>query len=54
MIKGVVRNYHWAPETVGALYFDSQDIHGLVFWHADIIQAEKELKEKMKKPPGKR
>jgi len=52
-MKSVVRNHHWAPEIMGALYFDSQDIHGLLYWYADVIQAEKDLKNQMEEAKKK-
>lgn len=49
MIKSVVREHHWAPATIGALYFDAEDREGLEYWYNDIIEVDKKLKEKTSK-----
>lgn len=54
MMKSVVRNHHWAPQVMRALYFDSKDISGLVYWYADVIQAEKQLKVQMEEAKKKK
>lgn len=47
MIKSVVREFHWAPSVVGALYFDSIDYEGLEYWYDDVVQVHKEFKPKV-------
>lgn len=49
MIKTVVREHHWAPSVVGALFFDKGEYDSLDFWYNDIVTVDKEMKEKTKK-----
>lgn len=49
MIKSVVRQYRWSPETVDNLYVDNIDYHGLEFWYNDVLEYQKEI-EKSTKP----
>ena len=46
MIKSVVREHHWAPDTLGVLFYDREDYLGLLYWYEDIIEVHKELKNK--------
>jgi len=46
MIKSVVREYHFSPATVGDFYLDDQDYEGLEFWYNDVIEIQRQLKEK--------
>lgn len=48
MIKSVVREHHWAPHIVGALYFDAEDYQGLQFWYDDLAEMQKEIKDRSK------
>lgn len=45
-IKNVVRETKWAPEIIGALFFDDIDYLGIDYWNNDIIQVNGELKPK--------
>jgi hypothetical protein len=45
----IVREQHWAPEQVGALYFDGQDYQGLLFWYNDVIEVQRQIKAATKK-----
>jgi hypothetical protein len=53
MVKSVVREHHWAPSQVGALYFDAIDYEGLVYWYEDVKEVDESLKEKTKTPKTK-
>ena len=44
IIKSVVREYHFTPETIDDLFMDDVDYHGLLFWYDDTLQIQKELK----------
>jgi hypothetical protein len=46
MIVSVVREHHWAPEIIGALFVDDGDHHGLEFWYNDVLEVSNELKKK--------
>lgn len=46
MVVSVVREHHWAPSEVGALYFDSEDHHGLEYWYNDVKLCNDEIKPK--------
>lgn len=46
MIKSVVREHHWAPSVVGALYFDNEDYLGLEYWYNDVTETVKALEKK--------
>lgn len=48
MVKSVVREHHWAPSEVGALYFDYQDYYGLIYWYEDVKEVDKELRKDLK------
>lgn len=43
MVKSVVREYHWAPEVVGALFFDAEDYKGLGFWYNDAKEVSESI-----------
>ena len=43
-----MREHHWPVSEIDALFFDSIDYHGLVFWYNDIIAVNKELEAKTK------
>lgn len=43
-----MREHHWAPSEVGALFFDAEDIHGLDFWYNDV----KNVNDEIKNPKG--
>lgn len=47
-IINVVRQYNWAPESIGALFVDEVDYLGLFFWNNDAEKINAELKEKPK------
>lgn len=44
MVKTVAREYHWAPNIIGAFFIDDNDWHGLEFWYNDVNEMNKELK----------
>lgn len=44
MVQSVVREHHWAPSEVGALYFDAQDYQGLEYWYNDVKKVSDEIK----------
>ena len=46
MIKTVVREHHWSPETINGLYLDSIDHFGLEYWYNDIKEVHAELNKK--------
>lgn len=46
MIKTIVRQHHWAPEAMGALYFDDLDYEGLLFWFDEVMEAIAEMKKR--------
>lgn len=46
MIASVVREHHWAPDQIGALFIDSQDYQGLEFWYDDVMEMTAEIKKK--------
>jgi len=48
MFRSIAREFHWAPEILGALYFDREDHYGLVFWIDDIKESHEDLKTKKK------
>jgi hypothetical protein len=48
MIISVAREHHWAPEVLGALYFDAEDYMGLRFWFEDIKEVDKAIKNSTK------
>lgn len=49
MIKSVVREHHFTPDVIDALFFDAQDHRGLEFWYNDIVQVHKEMNDSLKK-----
>jgi hypothetical protein len=52
MILTVVREFHWAPSIVGALYIDAEDYEGLEYWYNDVVKTNKELNPKAKDDNG--
>jgi hypothetical protein len=46
MIKTLVREHHWSPNTIGDLFVDTVDYKGLEFWYNDIVETTKELETK--------
>lgn len=48
MIRSVVREHHWTPETIDGLYLDDRDHHGLEYWYNDVSEVTKSLKPKEK------
>lgn len=46
MVKSVVREHHWAPEVIGALFFDAQDYLGLQYWYEDVKEVSDSLNKK--------
>ncbi len=44
MILTVIREHHWPPEVVDALFLDAKDHHGLVFWYNDVVETHKNIK----------
>ncbi len=36
MFKSIALEYHWPPGILSGLYFDSEDLEGLLFWFNDI------------------
>lgn len=49
MVKSVIRQYRWTPETVDKLYIDAHDHHGIEFLYNDIKASIEELKAQNKK-----
>lgn len=43
MIRMVVREYKWTPETIGNLYLDDMDFLGLEYWYNDIVSMNKRI-----------
>jgi hypothetical protein len=46
MIRSVVREHHWTPDTISRLYLDCRDHDGLVYWYEDIKAVVAEMKKK--------
>lgn len=46
MIKSVVREHHWPPDTIGGLFCDNLDHEGLEFWYEDVKEVNKQLTAK--------
>ncbi len=46
MVRSVAREYHWPPDKIGGFFIDAQDFFGLEFWYNDIIEANKDFKNK--------
>jgi hypothetical protein len=46
MVKSVVREHHWAPEIIGALFFDAEDRFGLEYWYTDVKEVHEQLTKK--------
>jgi len=53
MVKSVVREHHWAPDQIGALYFDAADYQGLVYWYNDVVEVSNEIKRKAEEAKSK-
>lgn len=49
MIKSVVREHHWTPETINGLFLDEVDHFGLEYWYKDVVKVNKQLEQKYKK-----
>lgn len=49
-MASVAREYKWSPDVLGDLFFDAEDYLGLLFWHEDIKEMQKNLP---KLPTGK-
>lgn len=48
MIKTVVREHKWAPDKIDALFVDSEDYHGLIYWYDDVVHCIKSAEAKYK------
>lgn len=48
MIKTVVREHHWPPDTIGGLFVDDIDYKGLLFWYNDVCYCIDEIKNSKK------
>lgn len=46
MIKTVVREHHWTPETINGLHLDGIDHFGLELWYNDISELVAKMKKK--------
>lgn len=46
MIKSVVREFKWNPETIKNLYVDDVDSDGLKYWYKDVLEVNKEITKK--------
>jgi hypothetical protein len=46
MILNLIREYHWAPDIIGALYVDRVDYKGVELLHDDLVKMHSELKKK--------
>lgn len=49
MIKTVVREHHWTPDTVNGLFLDGIDHFGLEWWYEDVKEVSDEMKGLNKK-----
>lgn len=45
-IKSIVREHHFSPAEIDALFFDDTDYHGMMFWYEDVKAVNAELKKK--------
>jgi hypothetical protein len=45
MMKTLVRDNNWTPQTLDELFLDDLDHHGLVFWYDDSVHVAKEIKK---------
>ncbi len=45
----LARKHHWPPRVLGGLFFDREDINGLLFWHDDHLEVEQKTKEELDK-----
>lgn len=48
MIKSVLREHHYPPQVIDALFVDAIDYHGLEFLYNDILEVSKEIETKSK------
>lgn len=46
MIVSLIREHHWAPDIIGALYIDGMDYNGIELLFDDLVKAHAELKKK--------
>jgi len=46
MIRNVVREHHWSPETIENLYLDDADFFALGYWNDDVQKVIEGLKKK--------
>ena len=49
IIKSIIREHHFPPQVIDALFVDDQDYHGLEWWYNDVRQAGEEFEAKLKK-----
>lgn len=48
MVKSIVREHHWTPTEINAMFIDSIDFEGIEFWYNDGLEVSKELNKKKK------
>jgi hypothetical protein len=46
MIKSIVREHHWTPNTINDLYVDDMDHFGIEYWFDDVKEVSDSLKPK--------
>lgn len=46
IIKSVVREHHYSPVEIDALFLDDMDHHGLLYWFFDVEEVNAEMKPK--------
>lgn len=46
IIRSIVREHHWTPDTIDRFYFDYIDHHGLLFWFEDLQEMDKQINKK--------
>ncbi|NCX55601.1 MAG: hypothetical protein EBW87_00160 [Burkholderiaceae bacterium] len=49
IIKTIVRQYHWSPAQIGDLFFDREDYYGIMYWHDDAVEVNREMESLMPK-----